>query len=211
MGSPLTEEWRDDVEDPRHRVTIGSTFAVGVYEVTFAEWDACVRAEGCGGCLPGDVGWGRGSRPVINVSWEDAPEYVRWLSRETGEGYRLLTEAEWEYVARGGTQTAQYWGDDASNQCSYGNGNDNDAECSDGFEYPAGGLLPGRTPSGCMTFWAMSMSGRRTAGMTAIREPRPTGPHGGREIVPIVWSAAAPGSTIRWPSVRRTAAGTRPG
>ena len=84
---------------------------MGVYEVTFAEWDACVEAGGCGGYRPEDEGWGRGSRPVINVSWEDAREYVRWLSGETGEEYRLLTEAEWEYVARAGTQTARYWGE----------------------------------------------------------------------------------------------------
>ena len=144
MGSPASEEGRYDGEGPRHRVTIGSPFSVGVYEVTFAEWDGCVRAGGCGGYRPEDEGWGRGSRPVMNVSWEDAQEYVRWLSRETGQRYRLLSEAEWEYVARAGTQTARYWGESESGQCRYGNGYDRDGHaelefiwepvtCSDGY------------------------------------------------------------------------------
>ncbi len=137
MGSPGSEEGRFDAEGPRHRVTIGSPFAVGVYEVTFAEWDACVRAVGCGGHRPEDEGWGRGGRPVINVSWEDAREYVRWLSRETGEEYRLLSEAEWEYVARAGTQTAWYWGESESGLCRYANGDDDDVSCSDGHEQTA--------------------------------------------------------------------------
>ena len=138
MGSPGSEEGRlFDSEGPRHRVTIGSPFAVGVYEVTFAEWDACVRAGGCGGYRPEDEGWGRGSHPVINVSWEDAREYVRRLSRETGEEYRLLTEAEWEFVARAGTQTARYWGESESGQCRYANGYDDDVSCSDGHEHTA--------------------------------------------------------------------------
>ncbi len=143
MGSPEGEEGREEWEFPRHRVTIRVPFAVGVYEVTFAEWDACVRAGGCGGYRPEDEGWGRGSRPVINVSWEDAQEYMRWLSRETGEEYRLLTEAEWEYVARAGTRTAWYWGRSESGQCRYANGADAAllreyqdrpaASCSDGY------------------------------------------------------------------------------
>ena len=144
MGSPASEEGRFDDEGPQHRVTIGSLFAVGVYEATFAEWDGCVRAGGCGGYRPEDQGWGRGSRPVINVSWEDAQEYVRWLSRETGQRYRLLSEAEWEYVARAGTQTARYWGESESGQCRYGNGYDRTGHaelefswervaCSDGY------------------------------------------------------------------------------
>ena len=110
MGSPGHEGGRDGDEGPRHRVAIGEAFAVGVYEVTFGEWDAC---RGEGGCShnPGDRGWGRGSRPVVGVSWEDAKEYVRWLSRKTGEGYRLLSESEWEYAARGGSTTRYWWGD----------------------------------------------------------------------------------------------------
>ena len=90
----------------------GRSFAVGVYEVTFAEWDACVSDGGCGGYRPDDEGWGRGKRPVVNVSWDDAQAYVRWLSGETGEDYRLLSEAEWEYVARAGTTTRYWWRDE---------------------------------------------------------------------------------------------------
>ena len=110
MSSPSSEEGRYDDEGPQHGVTIGSAFAVGVYEVTFAEWDACVSSGGCGGYRPDDWGMGRGQRPVINVSWEDAQSYVGWLSRETGKSYRLLSESEWEYVARAGTVTRYWWG-----------------------------------------------------------------------------------------------------
>ena len=110
MGSPRGEEGRDDDEGPVHRVTIGEPIAVGVYEVTFEEWGACRRGGGCSH-NPDDEGWGRGNRPVVNVSWVDAQEYVRWLSGETGEGYRLLSESEWEYMARAGTETRYHWGD----------------------------------------------------------------------------------------------------
>ena len=111
MGSPSSESGRYDDEGPEHQVTIAHPFAVGVYEVTFGEWDACVNDRGCGGRRPDDEGWGRSRRPVINVSWEDAQAYVRWLSGKTGEAYRLLSEAEWEYVARAGTRTMYWWGD----------------------------------------------------------------------------------------------------
>ncbi len=111
MGSPAGEEGRDSDEGPQHEVRIARPIAVGKYEVTFAEWDACVSGGGCGGYRPGDEGWGRGRRPVVEVSWEDAKAYVRWLSEQTGEAYRLLSEAEWEYAARGVTSTRYYWGD----------------------------------------------------------------------------------------------------
>ena len=111
MGSPADEAERDADEGPVRGVTIGEPFAVGRYEVTIAQWDACYRAGGCSH-RPDDQGWGRGSRPVVDVSWDDAQEYVRWLSGQTGRAYRLPSEAEWEYVARAGTTTRFWWGDE---------------------------------------------------------------------------------------------------
>jgi formylglycine-generating enzyme required for sulfatase activity len=107
MGSLKTESLGN--EDPQHNVTIAKPFAVAKYELTFAEWDACVAH---GDCVPhvSDSGWGRGRQPAINVSWDDAQSYVAWLSRITGKEYRLLSEAEYEYAARAGTQTAYPWG-----------------------------------------------------------------------------------------------------
>ncbi len=109
MGSPSSEEGSEDTEGPQHWVEIAQSFAVGKYAVTFAEWDAYCRAGGCSH-IPDDCGWGRGNRPVIHVSWEDAQEYVVWLSSKTGKEYRLLTEAEWEYAARAGTTTPFHFG-----------------------------------------------------------------------------------------------------
>lgn len=121
MGSPETEKARHDSEGPQHRVTFAKPFAVGRFAVTFAEWDTCVAGGGCKGRLrPSDEGWGRGRRPVINVSWDYAQAYVAWLSQRTGKTYRLLTEAEREYVTRAGTTTPFWWGSSISpSQANY--------------------------------------------------------------------------------------------
>lgn len=113
MGSPASEEGRNSNEGPQRRVTIAQPFAVGKFEVTFAEWDACVSAGECQH-KPVDEGWGRGRMPVINVSWIDAKSYLRWLSGRTGKRYRLLSEADWEYAARAGTTTPFWWGSSIS-------------------------------------------------------------------------------------------------
>ena len=119
MGAPESEDGSHRGERPVHKVSVRS-FAAGVYEVTFAEWDACVSAGGCGGHRPGDRNWGRSRRPVIDVSWDDAQLYVRWLSGRTGHHYRLLSESEWEYAARAGTTTPFHTGSTIStDQANY--------------------------------------------------------------------------------------------
>jgi len=109
MGSPATEKGHSDDEGPQHLVTIAHPFAVGRYPVTFAEWDAFAVASGTYH-RPPDQGWGRDRQPVINVAWNDAQEYVTWLSEQCGQPYRLLSEAEWEYAARAGSRTRYPWG-----------------------------------------------------------------------------------------------------
>lgn len=106
---------------PKHEVTFMRPFAVAKFELTFAEWDACASLGACPQAA--DSGKGRGRKPVINVSWNDAEKYVEWLALMTGKPYRLLSEAEYEYAARGGTQTAYFWGD------QIGTNNANCAEC----------------------------------------------------------------------------------
>ncbi len=142
MGSPSHEDGRQDDEGPVHRVTIPEPFAVGVYEVTRGEWSRFVSSTGYS---PGSSCWtyeggewkertGRSWRspgfaqgdghPVVCVSWGDAQSYVDWLSQETGAEYRLLSESEWEYAARGGTATSRFWGQTEVGQCRHANGAD---------------------------------------------------------------------------------------
>jgi formylglycine-generating enzyme required for sulfatase activity len=126
-------------EKPAHLVIIGQRFAAGKFVVTFDQWDACVAHGGCRHNAS-DNGWGRANRPVIDVNWDDAKEYVAWMSKLTGKTYRLLTEADWEYAARAGTTTTYYWGS------SVGKGNANCDGCgstSDNRETaPVGSFTP---------------------------------------------------------------------
>ena len=122
MGAASDEKSAGTDEFPQHRVRIPRPFAVGKYEITFAEWDACAAAGGCNGYRPDDEGFGRGRRPVVNVNWKDAKSYVAWLSRKTGEQYRLLSEAEWEYAARAGTKGPFHFGSTISSYHANYNG-----------------------------------------------------------------------------------------
>ncbi|MEM8973039.1 MAG: SUMF1/EgtB/PvdO family nonheme iron enzyme [Pseudomonadota bacterium] len=110
MGSN-NPAFEDRNQKPLHDVTITKPFAVGRFEVTFDQWEACHKGRGCARYNPKDEDWGRGKRPVIRVNWLDAITYVEWLKQKTGKRYRLLTEAEWEYAARAGSQTLFSVGD----------------------------------------------------------------------------------------------------
>jgi len=105
MGSPESERGRGSDEGPQRKVAV-KAFAMGKFEVTFAEWEACVAEGGCRH-KPDDETWGRGRRPVINVTWHDAGQFLAWLSRKIGKSYRLPSEAEWEYAVRGVTRASE--------------------------------------------------------------------------------------------------------
>jgi formylglycine-generating enzyme required for sulfatase activity len=128
MGSTFLERMKHP-----HTVTIKGPIAVGKFDVTFDEWDACIDVGVCRH-RPDDSGWGRGKRPVIDVSWNDAKEYVKWLAAKTGQSYRLLSEAEWEYAARAGSTTEYPWGD------AIGSGNANCRGC--GSQWDNKGTAP---------------------------------------------------------------------
>ena len=153
-----------DSEKPPHKVTIKAPFAVGRFAVTFAEWDAAGLSH-----KPGDQGWGRGRRPVINVSWEDAKAYASWLSQKTGKAYRLLCEAEWEYCCRAGTTTKYAFGDSITHQ---------QAQFSEGKlgapSRPSRSGSSRRTPGGSTTCTATCGNGARTTGTTTTRVRRKT-------------------------------------
>ena len=142
MGSPATEKGRDDDDEgPVHAVTISRRIAMGQYPVTFEDYDRFVAATDAE--RPDDLGWGRGRRPVINVSWEDAKAYAAWLSEQTGKRYRLPSDSEWEYAARAGTRTGYSWGDGINcGQARYGRRTG--GECSNSWDgtVPVGSFAP---------------------------------------------------------------------
>jgi formylglycine-generating enzyme required for sulfatase activity len=144
MGN--TQGQGDDDEQPVHWVSI-KRFAMSRYEVTFAQYDNFAQATGRK--KPNDEGWGRGNQPVINVSQEDATAYAQWLTQQSGQKYRLPTEAEWEYAARAKTKTVRYWGNDPDQACDYANVWDKTSQkenpnwkwtahnCADGYAHTA--------------------------------------------------------------------------
>lgn len=120
MGSPESEQGRSKNEGPQLTVAVVPGLAISKHEVTFTQWDACVADGGCER-YANDNGWGRGNRPVINVMWYDAQAYALWLSAKTLKTYRLLSEAEWEFAAKGGANTTYSWGTTASHEhANYG-------------------------------------------------------------------------------------------
>ncbi len=158
MGSNTKESGHPD-EKPEHVVKIAKPFAVGKFEVTFDQWDACTADGECK--QVGDDALGRADRPVINVDWAAAKTYVAWLSKKTEKTYRLLSESEWEYAARGGTTTAWFWGTideglGVPDACLFANTHDQSSKqenrgfnwlahpCDDGFPKtaPAGKFKP---------------------------------------------------------------------
>jgi formylglycine-generating enzyme required for sulfatase activity len=135
MGSPANERGRFRGEGPQHRVIFAKPFAVSKFEVTFEQWDACYAVGGCPEVSDG--GHGRGTRPV-SVTWIDAHQYANWFSQMTGQPYRLLSEAEWEYAARAGTTTLYSFGDDEAALDQYAWYSSN----SDGQAHPVGEKMP---------------------------------------------------------------------
>ena len=112
MGSSDSEPGRGADEGPQHRVAVRS-FALGAFEISFAQWFACVDDGGCNGYRPADFAPGQANFPAVNISWRDAEAYARWLAAKTGRAYRLPSEAEWEYAARAGSTSPYPWGERA--------------------------------------------------------------------------------------------------
>lgn len=137
MGSPADEKGRKPNEGPQRTVTIAKPFAVATLKVTYDDWDACVSHGACVySPFVSDASWGRGRRPVLYVTHDDVRRYIDWLSKMTGKRYRLLSEAEFEYAARAGSQTAYPWGDELGSM---------NANCN-GCGHPLGGKMT--TPVG---------------------------------------------------------------
>ncbi|MGQ0699061.1 MAG: formylglycine-generating enzyme family protein [Panacagrimonas sp.] len=136
------------------REVIVPSFSIAKFELSFFEWDDCWNDRFCQK-RPDDKDWGRGFNPVINVSWVDAQQYLAWLSKKTGQRYRLPSEAEWEYAARAGTSSGYHWGDSSFSTCDYANTLDIaghqarpnwnwSTHCLDGFAFtsPVGSFPP---------------------------------------------------------------------
>jgi formylglycine-generating enzyme required for sulfatase activity len=170
MGSPADEPGHHPHEAPQHEVSIAAPFAIGRFEVTFAEWDMCVKEGGCRHA-PQDEGWGRERMPAINVAWRDiAEQFLPWLASKSGKAYRLPSEAEWEYVVRVGAEgEAAHAG--ANALCGYANTADEPGQVSG----------PGATAIGCRDGFA------NTAPVGSFK-PNPWGIH---DLAGNVWEWVA--------------------
>ena len=193
MGSPAAEKDRSANEGPQRRVTIAKPFAVGKFEVTFAEWDVCVAEKGC--TQKPETSWGRGRQPVHSVSWDDAKQYVAWLSKKSGQSYRLLTEAEWEYAARAGTTTRYSFGDSITKAQAQFSGNSLLAHSKQSR------LAISRPMSlACTTCMATSGSGSRIATHDSYSAQLLTGQRS-RDGVTDAWPVSVRGGS--WPAITR--------
>ena len=235
MGSPDSETTREGApkenaawEKPAHKVTIPKAFAVGKYSVTWAEFDAFAkdtRLESSGGCWV----WDRNThqtrlddgkswkdpgfpqadltQPVVCVSWGEAQKYVEWLSGKTGQRYRLLSEAEWEYAARAGTRRADYWGNPIGK---------NNADCDGcGSQWDNKQTAPvGQLQTQCLWSlrhgWAMFFNGPVIAGTRGMMVRRPMAQCGQPARVLGVSSAAALGTSSPGLCARPCAPGSSP-
>ena len=183
MGSPDNESGRDSDEGPQHRVNIKS-FWMGKYEVTNKQYRAFKSSHDSkdynGHSLNSD------NQPVVNVSWNDAIEFCKWLSSKTGKNFSLPSEAEWEYACRGGTETVRYWGDSTNSSCEYANVSNPSAKkefnwnwevfsCEDGYKVssPTGSFRPnnyglydmlGNVWEWCQDTWHSKYEGAPTNG-----------------------------------------------
>jgi len=134
MSYPPGDSGRFQQEGPVRTVNFARPFAIGKFEVTFDEWDACTAEKQCPKI--DDKGRGRGRRPVMYVSWEQAMGYARWLSKKTGRIYRLPTDAEWEYAARAGVDSRyRFWGIAPDRVCTFANVYDQTARKQDDTGY----------------------------------------------------------------------------
>jgi hypothetical protein len=211
MGSPEQEEGCSLDERPQHKVKFSKPFALGRYPVTFDEYDYfCIETQRE---QPPDEDWGRGRRPVINVSWEDAGAYCEWVGARTGQKtYRLPSEAEWEYGCRAGTTTPFWTGATISTakanydgNYTYGSGRKGEYRDQmtpvDTFETIRGA---------CTTCTATSGNGARIAGTTTTRMRPRTVRLGWKETVPAGCCAGDPGTVFRGTSAAPSATGSAP-
>ena len=216
MGSPESERGRGKDEGPQHKVTFAKPFAAGKYEVTFAEWDACAADGGCTQ-KPSDENWGRGRHPVINVSWQDATRIRGLAIEKTGKPYRLLSEAEWEYAARGVTKAT----DPGTPYSTGATINYQQANYDANFTY--NGSPPGlyrqrtvdaarsrATHSASTRCTAMSGNGFRIATSPPTKARRTMAPRSSQKIATCTSFAAALGTIIQSFYVPRTGMQRRP-